>query len=89
MRIVDPTQARPELDVNQTGSDDDAPLDGRVGLLSNSKPNAGALLQATATDLGLGELTLWSKTAASIPAADDLLARLAAEFDTVLVAIGD
>jgi hypothetical protein len=89
MRIIDPTQARPELDVDETGSDDDARLYGRVGLLSNSKPNAGALLQATAIDLGLGELTLWSKTAASIPAPDDLLARLAADFDSVLVAIGD
>jgi hypothetical protein len=89
MRIIDPTQARPALDVNETGSEDDPRLEGRVGLLSNSKPNAGALLQATAVDLGLGELTLFSKTAASIPAPDDLLARIAMDFDSVLVAIGD
>lgn len=88
MRIIDPTQARPELRPTTTGPDD-VRLGGRVCLLSNSKPNASTLLEATALQLGLLESTLVSKATASMAAPDELLARISANFDSALVAIGD
>ncbi len=89
MRIIDPTQARPELRPTGPGSDDQRRLEGRVCLLSNSKPNATALLEAAAVELGLCDSTLMSKAAASMAAPDDLLARIGTSFDSALVAIGD
>jgi hypothetical protein len=88
VRIVDPTQGRAEPDSTGTGGDK-RQLKGRVCLLSNAKPNASALLEAAALQLGLTETTLLSKAAASISAPDDLLARIAKDFDSALVAIGD
>jgi hypothetical protein len=89
VRIIDPTQARPGLGLTSASLEDERRLEGRVCLLSNSKPNASALLKATAFELGLTSTTLVSKPAASIPAPDDLLARIARDFDSALVAIGD
>ncbi len=92
MRIVDPTQGRVEpgpAEPAAPGATDQRRLDGRVCLLSNAKPNASALLEATALQLGLSEATLLSKAAASMSAPDDLLARIAEDFDSALVAIGD
>ena len=95
MRIVDPTQGRAEsgpaggAHPAGPGATDKRRLDGRVCLLSNAKPNASALLEATALGLGLAQATLLSKAAASISAPDDLLARIAKDFDSALVAIGD
>jgi hypothetical protein len=60
-----------------------------VCLLSNGKPNAGALLEAAARQLGLAQPTLVSKATASMAAPDDLLTRIAGDFDSALVAIGD
>jgi hypothetical protein len=64
-------------------------LSGRVCLLSNSKPNAGGLLQAIADGLGLVDAALLAKPVASRPAPDELLEEVAANFDGVLVAIAD
>ena len=92
MRIVDPSQGRAEpgpAEAAGPAARDQRRLDGRVCLLSNAKPNASALLEATALQLGLTETTLLSKAAASISAPDDLLARIAEDFDSALVAIGD
>lgn len=89
MRIVDPTQGRAEPGTAGLGAAAPGRLEGRVCLLSNAKPNARALLEAAADQLGLAEWTLVSKAAASIPAPDDLLDQIATDFDSALVAIGD
>jgi hypothetical protein len=89
VRIVDPTQGRAEPDSAKPDTGDKRRLEGRVCLLSNAKPNASALLEATALELGLTESKLLSKAAASISAPDDLLALIASDFDSALVAIGD
>jgi hypothetical protein len=89
VRIVDPTQGRTDAGLVGPATGHGGRLDGRVCLLSNAKPNASALLEATARQLGLSGSTLLSKATASVPAPDDLLARIAADFDSALVAIGD
>jgi hypothetical protein len=89
VRIVDPTQGRTDAGLAGPATGHGGRLEGRVCLLSNAKPNASALLEATARQLGLPEPTLLSKITASVPAPDDLLARIAADFDSALVAIGD
>lgn len=69
-------------------------LDGlRLGVLDNTKWNAGKLLRAVVAQLGrqvaLAEVTFYQKESFSKNAAEDLIARIAARSDIALVAIGD
>jgi hypothetical protein len=71
-----------------------ATLEGlRLGVLDNSKWNAGRLLRETVGLLaqahGFAAVTHYQKDAFSFPAPPELIARIAAESDVVLTAIGD
>ncbi len=71
-----------------------AALDGmRLGILDNSKWNAGRLLRKTAARLGEGHqfaaVNYYRKESFSKPADPALVAKIAAENDIVLTAIGD
>ena len=71
-----------------------AALDGlRLGILDNSKWNANKLLRGTAAVLGqrirFGAVNYYVKHSFSKDAAPELIARIAAENDIVLTAIGD
>jgi len=71
-----------------------AALEGlRLGVLDNSKWNAGRLLRETAGILakahGFAAVTHYKKDAFSLPAPPELVARIAGECDVVLTAIGD
>jgi hypothetical protein len=65
----------------------------RLGVLDNTKWNAGRLLRRTAARLdgqyGLAAVHYYRKESFSKPADPALLARIAAENDIVLTAIGD
>ena len=65
----------------------------KVGLLSNGKANADALLHETAAhferDLGCSVTQLLDKRNAGRPAPPDFLAELAAESDFLITAVGD
>ena len=89
MWIVDPTQSRPELRLPGPGPNQGVDLSGRVCLLSNSKPNASALLQGVADRLGLVDRMVLAKPTSSMPAPEELLDRVAADFGGALVAIAD
>ena len=64
----------------------------KVGLLSNGKANADALLYETAahfeSDLGCSVTKLLDKRNAGRPAPPDFLAELAAESDFLITAVG-
>lgn len=64
-----------------------------VGLLDNTKPNATLLLEEIARELrdrhGVGETKLYTKEYFGTPAADTLIAEIAAECDVVVSAVGD
>lgn len=69
-------------------------LDGlRVGVLDNSKWNASRLLRAIITRLEeryrFGAVTFYKKDSFSRTASDALLARIGADNDVALTAIGD
>jgi hypothetical protein len=71
-----------------------ARLDGlRVGVLDNTKWNAGKLLRKTTERLGaehrLGTVTYYRKESFSRVAAPELLDAIARDNDVVLTAIGD
>jgi hypothetical protein len=71
-----------------------AALDGkRLGLLDNSKPKAGRLLDAVATILhaqyGFTAMVRLCKPSASKPAAPEVIDELAKTCDLVLVGVGD
>jgi hypothetical protein len=71
-----------------------AALDGaRLGILDNTKWNAGRLLRKTAARLGerhqFAAINYYRKESFSKPADPALLALIAAENDIVLTAIGD
>ena len=71
-----------------------AGLDGlRIGLLSNGKANADALLHETAAqferELGCRTIRLLDKRNASRPAPPDFLGELAAGADFLITAVGD
>jgi hypothetical protein len=89
MWIIDPTQSRADLRQMGRGLNQTLDLSGRVCLLSNSKPNAGALLEAIADQLGLVDTAMLAKPVSSRPAPEELLDRVAAEFEAALVAIAD
>jgi hypothetical protein len=89
MWIIDPTQARPDLSQPGPGPKQGMDLRGRVCLLSNSKPNASVLLEGIADRLGLVDATLLAKPTSSLPAPDELLEEVAANFERALVAIAD
>jgi hypothetical protein len=89
MWIIDPTQSRPDLRQPGRGPKQGKHLSGRVCLLSNSKPNASALLEAIAVQLGLVDTTLLAKPVSSMPAPHELLEEVAATFEGALVAIAD
>jgi hypothetical protein len=89
MWIVDPTQSRADLRQPGPGPNQGVDLSGRVCLLSNSKPNAGALLAGMADRLGLVGSTVLAKPTSSMPAPEELLDRVAADFGGALVAIAD
>ena len=65
----------------------------RLGVLSNTKWNAGTLLRRTADRLGaetdFAAVTFYEKESFSKNAAPELIAQIAAENDIVLTAIGD
>ena len=65
----------------------------KIGLLSNGKANADALLQQTAAyfddELGCSVTQLLDKGNAGRPAPPELLAELAAESDFLITAVGD
>jgi hypothetical protein len=95
MWIIDPTQSRPDLrqparvPKQEVDPKQRMDLSGRVCLLSNSKPNAGALLEAIADRLDLVDAALLAKPTSSMPAPDELLEAVAANFEGALVAIAD
>jgi hypothetical protein len=65
----------------------------RLGVLDNTKWNAGKLLRNTVTVLGqevdFGEVHFYKKESFSKDAAPELISRIASENDIALVAIGD
>ena len=65
----------------------------RVGLLDNTKWNANKLLRGLRERLagrhGLGAVSYYRKDSFSLNAAPELIARIAAECDAVVTAIGD
>ncbi|MDE2571669.1 MAG: hypothetical protein KGM44_03985 [bacterium] len=65
----------------------------RVGVLDNTKWNAGKLLRATVAELQredrIGEVRYYKKESFSKVADPALLSRIAAENDAALTAIGD
>jgi len=65
----------------------------RLGVLDNTKWNANRLLRKTAARLadrfGVGAVTYYRKESFAKPADPALLARIAADNDIVLTAIGD
>lgn len=65
----------------------------RLGLLDNSKPNARELLEEVAHALDeryeLASVVVVRKPTMSVPAAEQLLERLAEECDVVLTGSGD
>ncbi len=65
----------------------------RLGVLDNSKWNAGRLLREAAGLLaeahGFAAVNHYKKDAFALPAPPELIARIAAESDVVLTAIGD
>ena len=65
----------------------------RLGVLDNTKWNAGRLLRKTATRIGerhsFAAVDYYRKESFSRDAEPDLLAQIAAENDIVLTAIGD
>ena len=69
-------------------------LDGlRLGVLDNSKWNAGKLLRWTVAQLKkkhtFSSITYYKKDNFSSPAAAELIARVAAENDAAVTAVGD
>lgn len=69
-------------------------LDGlRLGVLSNTKWNAGSLLRRTVGQLGgegaFADVRFYEKESFSKDAAPELIAEIAANSDIVLTAIGD
>ena len=69
-------------------------LDGlRLGLLDNTKWNAGKLLRGVRDQLAakhsFGAINYYRKESFSLAAAPELVARIAADNDLVLTAIGD
>jgi hypothetical protein len=65
----------------------------RLGLLDNTKWNANKLLRGVRDQLaarhGFGAVNYYSKESFSLAAAPELIARIAAECDVVVTAIGD
>jgi hypothetical protein len=65
----------------------------RLGVLDNTKWNAGKLLRNTVTVLGqevdFAEVHFYKKESFSKDAAPELISRIASENDIALVAIGD
>lgn len=65
----------------------------RLGVLDNSKWNAGRLLRETVAMLqaehGFSEVSHYTKPSFSLAAEDAMIAEIAAENDLVLTAIGD
>jgi hypothetical protein len=65
----------------------------RLGLLDNTKWNAGKLLrgvrEALAARHAFNAVNYYRKESFSLAAAPDLIARIAAENDLVVIAIGD
>jgi hypothetical protein len=93
MRVVDPSFAAPPSRVRPAPRP--ASLEGGVlGLLSNGKPNAAALLDAVAAGLRAGGRTVrYDKTehgsGPSTPTPPWIVERLAAESMAVVLASGD
>lgn len=91
-RVYDPrgtVEAEP-----QPTADRVAGLDGlRLGVLNNTKWNAGTLLRRTADRLSaeteFAAVNFYEKESFSKVAAPELIAQIAAENDIVLTAIGD
>ena len=65
----------------------------RLGVLDNTKWNAGKLLRGSMADLareyGLAQVSYYRKESFSRRATSELLARMAAESDVALTAVGD
>jgi hypothetical protein len=89
--IFDPTQGRESVSCPLTVSADAVgPPRGRPCLLSNSKPNGSALLLGLAAGVDwLQGAPLFTKTSAALPAAPELLDRIASEYELSVVAICD
>jgi hypothetical protein len=90
MLIIDPTQGRESLDSRAENTRDNLRLEGRVCLVSNSKPNAAELLSGIAAGIpALHGAPLLAKRYSSLPAPAELLDQIAGEYDAALVAIAD
>jgi hypothetical protein len=90
MLIVDPTQGRESLDSRTENARDKLRFEGRVCLLSNSKPNAAELLRGIAAGVPvLHGAPLLAKRYSSLPAPTELVDQIADEYDAALVAIAD
>ncbi len=64
----------------------------RIGILDNTKPNAGLLLERLAQQLSSrtrATVALVERKNAALPAREQVLARLAAEVDAVLTGSAD
>ncbi len=64
-----------------------------LGLLNNTKPNSGVLLEQVGALLqeryGVASLTVFSKSSFAIPADEVLLARIAEQCDFAIAGVGD
>ena len=90
MLIVDPTQGRESLDSIAEDTGGVLRLAGRVCLLSNSKPNAAALLRDVAAGVpALHGAPLLAKPYATLPAPTELLDQIVDEYAVALVALAD
>jgi len=101
--VTQPTHpsGRPVYDPRGTVGAADAPLSPRLpalagirlGVLDNTKWNAGALLRRTVARLqeghALAAVRTYEKASFSRPADDTLIRRIAEEVDAVVTAIGD
>ena len=92
MELIDPTVAAPVRESRRAPAL--ASLDGlNIGLLSNGKLNADALLEETAailrTRFGGKVLPMVAKGSAGAPAPADTLKKLSVECDYLITASGD
>lgn len=92
MEILDPVG--PTAETARTLAPRPASLEGAViGVLDNSKPNAGVLLEgvarALARKLGARDVRVWRKPGASIAATAAVLDEIAAQCGAVLTASAD
>ncbi len=92
MRLYDPTSSGPERNLSRAAAL--SGLDGRtIGILENGKLNAMEMLREVAALFearhGCSVRSVYSKSNASAPAPDGVLARAVGEVDFLITGLGD